>query len=254
MKGTCKLCEKESTLLKTSHILPDFIFRDLNLYSSEHRIDLLKIKKSPSLNFQHSDRPTGEYEKGILCSSCDNNILGGYESYAKKAMFGGELQEQECPMFKNYIDRENNEYLHVERISYVKFKLFMLSLLWRMSISSRPMFSQVNLNCEINESLRNMVLTGHPGKVNDFPIYGMTYLNDKSIPNDIVGQPYITEVKGFTIIRILIGGIFLAFHISVGVQSEIAISDLVLNDKNEWNVFYIKEGEGWDYFFKHMSL
>lgn len=254
MEGICKLCGINTILLNESHILPDFIYRDLKMYDNNHRMHRIIVKKPALPDIKSKTLPTGEYEGGILCSNCDNIIIGGYETYAKKAMFGGELPVNESPIIQNYFNSQNIKYSHCQNIDYKKFKLFLLSILWRMCISSRPMFSQVVMESEDQEKLRLMVLSGDPGKINVFPIYGMTYLNDKSMPRDIIGQPFRAEVRGFTIIRILIGGIFLLFHLSLGFQDESKIRDLVLNDKNEWNLFHIEIGKGWDFFFKHASM
>jgi hypothetical protein len=254
MEGICKLCGIKTTLLKESHILPDFIYRDLKMYNNDHIMHRIVVKKPTVPENKTRTLPTGEYEGGILCSNCDNVIIGSYETYAKKAMFGGELPVKESPIIQNFFTQQNIKYSHCQNIDYRKFKLFLLSILWRMCISSRPMFSQVEMGSKLKEKLRIMILAGDPGKINDFPIYAMTFLNDKSMPRDIIGQPFRAEVKGYTIIRILIGGIFLLFHLSTGIQDENKISNLVLNDKNEWNLFHIEIGQGWDFFFKHASM
>ncbi len=116
------------------------------------------------------------------------------------------------------------------------------------------MFTQVTLSSEYEETLRQMVLNKNPGKINEFPIYAFTYLNDKSMPRDIIGQPFRAEVHGHTVIRILIGGIFIIYHISLEHHDENKIRKMVLNDDGEWNIFHVKIGKGWDFFFKHASI
>ncbi|MCX6247156.1 MAG: hypothetical protein NTW10_05435 [Bacteroidetes bacterium] len=253
MKGICKLCGKSEELLNESHIIPDFIYRDLGIFNENHTLNRLTVKKEKEPIVHSRSIPSSEYEAGILCSKCDNEIIGGYENYAKKAMFGGALPSDESPIVTDYVTPQNIKYSQAVGISYPKFKLFLLSILWRMAISSRPIFYQVELSDEIKEKLRLMILNDDPGDLNEFPIYGMTYLNDPSMPRDIIGQPFRAEVDGNTIIRILLGGIFILYHISIGFHDENRIENLVLNKKNEWKLFHIEVGKGWEFFFKHAS-
>jgi len=254
MEGICRLCGKTTILLKESHIIPDFIYRDLKIFDHKHMHKRIEAQKESIIKLKVKELPSGEYEGGILCKKCDNEYFGSLESYAKKFMFGKNLPAHEGPLCKNYINHQGIEFTHCERFDYKKVKLFFLSILWRMTISTRPMFAQVVLPGNYEESLRKLLLDNNPGRINDFPIYGFTYLNDRTMPKDIIGQPFRAEVKGYCVIRMLIGGIFLLFHISQGFHDEEKIRSSVLNDSNEWNIFHIKKGKGWDFFFKHASI
>lgn len=77
----CKLCLHEKRLLKKSHIIPDFMYREL--FNEKHRLIWFR---SDSLKAAR-DVPSGEYEPNILCESCDNKVIGSLEDYAKKVLF-----------------------------------------------------------------------------------------------------------------------------------------------------------------------
>ncbi len=97
--AVCKLCLKDKQLIKRSHILPEFMYG--RLYDETHKF----FKFSPNQRAKgegYTQRPSsGEYEGGLLCSTCENEVLSQYELYAKKAIYGGELPENESPVVDN---------------------------------------------------------------------------------------------------------------------------------------------------------
>lgn len=69
----CRLCLQEKELINNSHIIPDFLYRDL--YDEKHtmiRTDGLDLKSARRIQ-------TGEKEGGILCKECDNEIIGSLD-------------------------------------------------------------------------------------------------------------------------------------------------------------------------------
>ena len=144
----CQLCLREKQLIKKSHIIPDFIYE--SLYNSEHKLIRFNPFDLSNGNKNKTYLPTGEYEGGLLCADCDNRILGGYENYASKVLKGG-LSSSNVPQIKQYRSTEGTEFTEIKNIDYCKFKLFLLSILWRGHISTRPMFNEINIgtNAEI---------------------------------------------------------------------------------------------------------
>ena len=245
--GQCKLCRQEKELLKRSHIIPDFMYQEL--YNEHHQInsfnplDMLAGKgyvKRPS---------SGEYEGGLLCSTCDTNVIGLYESYASKASYGGLLHQNESPTCQNYINYEGISFTHCENINYQKFKLFLLSILWRASISSRPMFSNISLG-DNEEIIRKMLLAGAPGKNFDYPIFIMTHRTDESIPKDLIGHPQkIVTKNGLTYFIFMITGMLYCFYLNIeGVDLPKYVLDNTIKDTNEMNIIHLPKGTAWDFF------
>jgi hypothetical protein len=155
-KGVCKLCLQEKLLLKKSHIIPDFMYRDGKIYHDDHTIHLIDFGKSLEGKVVSSGiQRSGEYEGNILCRECDGGIIKDYEEYAKKVLFGGNLNK--VPIYS----RSQNEVL-IRNIDYAKFKLFFLSILWRAGISRRPFFKEITIESEKEEELREMILSGNP--------------------------------------------------------------------------------------------
>jgi len=75
----CNLCQQDKKLIKKSHIIPDFLYRNSGVYNEKHQIHTISTQK-----FAKDGRfnlvPTGAYEGGILCKECDNDLFGSLET------------------------------------------------------------------------------------------------------------------------------------------------------------------------------
>jgi len=94
MVGTCKLCLQSKTLIKKSHIIPDFIFRESNLYDHKHKllsIDLFEFLSTGKVTLISQNQKSADYEKHILCANCDGDIIGKYESYVRELFFADKI-------------------------------------------------------------------------------------------------------------------------------------------------------------------
>ena len=146
----CKLCLLAKPLLNKSHIIPDFMYQEL--FDKDHKIYRLKTSNTD----KYSKVPTGEYDQNILCAECDNVRIGQFEHYASKVLYGGKLAVSEFPTFINQVNPHGMKYTYCQNINYKKFKLFLLSILWRASISKRDFFSSVSLGPH-EEIIRQMI-------------------------------------------------------------------------------------------------
>ena len=144
----CKLCLADKQLQRESHIIPQFMHDQL--LSGEgyfHKIKRDTFKKYTSgrtiKKFQ-----TGEYDRDILCAKCENDVLcQRYEDYAAKVyqLIDHKLESFQDIEIGQYTNENGMGGKIINRINYPKFKLFLLSILWRASISKRVFFGEVKL-------------------------------------------------------------------------------------------------------------
>jgi len=243
--GKCNLCLQEKQLITKSHIIPDFMYQDL--FDDKHKMLSFNPYERAKGEGYIKKPSTGEYEGEILCADCDNSILGSYEDYASKAIYGGQLHANECPTFTNYKNQAGIEFTLCKNLNYQKFKIFLLSILWRASISSRKFFSDISLGPH-EEIIRKMIFVGNASEVDNYPIFMMTYINDKSMPRDFVSQPQKRKTKdGFTTYIFFIGGLIYFFYVN---SENHKIPDYILSETikktNEANIIHIPPGQGWD--------
>ena len=207
----CNLCLKEVPLIKKSHIIPDFMYK--GLFDEKHFIALVNLD-----NMEISSRkPDGIYEKKILCAKCDNEIIGAYESYASKILFGGNFSERQKPIYK-IAEEPRGKRVHVENIDYKKFKLFLISMIWRGHLSDNVFFKQIKLG-KYAEIARKMILNGNPLDEDDFETMIFFYEKDLTLTKTLVPARKFRMQSNICYL-IHIQGVSIVYRISKGRKLE----------------------------------
>jgi hypothetical protein len=144
--GVCRLCFAEGEL-KHSHILPEFLYKPL--YDGKHRMLALKAEKA-------SKKPVDLLQKGLreflLCLECENR-LSRLETYASSQLSA----------LPDTSRMPGGEVVRHSGVDYSRFKLFQVSLLWRVGVSKHPTFQEVDLGPH-EPRLRQMILDQDPGE------------------------------------------------------------------------------------------
>ena len=228
MKGICKLCGEEKTLCKQSHIIPNFMYKDL--FDKKNQIH--KIQSQKGKLEQRGVCQTGEFESSILCLNCDNRILGKLERYASLILYDGNPK-----VIENRKDPDGTKYTYCAELDYTQFKLFLLSILWRSSISSRPIFQEVNLGPH-EKNIRRMLLENDPGDQMEYPCLIMTYRNLDEFPNDAVAQPSQARLNGGYVYKFLISGMIYIYYISKHIIPN-HLKDCAINRIGELKIIHL---------------
>ncbi|MBU1055594.1 MAG: hypothetical protein KKC46_17490 [Proteobacteria bacterium] len=151
-------------------------------------------------------RRKGVYEK-LLCKKCEE-IIQEYEDYGKFILYDDA---------KPTIGATPKPYTN-EKYDYRLFKLFVLSLLWRASISTQNSFKFVSLG-KYEEELRVMLLNGLETPINNYPIcMYQTHIN-KNPSNGVFMEIYPSKSKydGRTVYQFIADGVF--FFVGVRFHS-----------------------------------
>jgi len=228
----CKLCLQEKDLLKRSHIIPNFMYKEL--FDEKHILVKIDLSTNKDDLVQ-----SGEYEANILCKDCDNSILGGLENYANNVLYGGNIKGISMV---NEINKHNVSYTKCSGIDYKKFKLFLLSIIWRSSISSKNFYNFVDLG-PYEEIIRKMIIDNDPQRQIDFPCIICSYRHNKGLPYQVVSQPRkFRNNKGKTQYSILIGGILYIFIIAQNYVDDV-VKEAVINENGEIKILHIESDQ-----------
>lgn len=158
----CRLCERQKKLIE-AHVIPRCLHAPLKTTNP-----MLTLSKDPSVHPRGSH--TGEYDTSILCAECDN-VLGQWDDYAC------DLLIYKVPEQKVQTRPNGQQYYFLRDYHYAQFKIFFLSVLWRMSISTRPMFQTVSLG-PFESQLRQKLLHEDPGGAEDFAVFIYRYVDE----------------------------------------------------------------------------
>jgi hypothetical protein len=187
----CRLCRKEPANIQ-SHVLPEFLYKEV--YDKKHRA--LKITSEPidgEIVIQKGERDP------LLGSNCER-LFSKWETFAASIIRN----------IHNQPIQKSGNYKIIAPIDYDKFKLFQLSILWRMSVSQIQMFNNVNIGTDIEEKLRIMLLSSNPGESYEFGCIILLVKNSSKLPK-IIFSPINDNFFGETCIRLQTGDIFWYF-------------------------------------------
>jgi hypothetical protein len=151
----CRFCEKDKTLIK-AHIIAQCLHEPILDPSGPMMI----ISKDP--NSYPKKTPTGEYDTEILCAECDGKF-SPWERYTANLLITSGAYER----YKEA--KANEDFYTIEKYDYSSLKLCLLSILWKMSVST-SLFKDVRLG-PFEAKIRQMLQDRNPGLGHEFPIY-----------------------------------------------------------------------------------
>ncbi len=193
----CKLCLQKKKLVK-SHIIPEFFYKPV-YEKGLHRLNVFST---------NPDEKDIYLQKGIreklLCNNCEK-LLSKFEDYTYRTI-------NNTP--EKQISLQSDE-MHISGIDYTKFKLCLLSILWRASVSQQDFFSDIKLGPH-EEKIRKMILYENPKKINDYGFLTIGLLDDNNkLLNSLISQPYMAkDPDGFRCFFFMFGGFRWIFIIS----------------------------------------
>lgn len=154
-KGVCKLCNQVKELAK-AHIVP----RSFSLKAKGSSKNLLEARSNDTKDVK--DWQNGIWDDGILCAACDNGF-SEWDDYGFKTL-GDPPGNDALP--KN--DAEVQTFV-LKDLNYEFLKLFVLSVLWKASVTSQPFFSRIKLGI-YEEQIANVLRTRKAGAYDQFPV------------------------------------------------------------------------------------
>lgn len=165
------------------------------------------------------------------------------KDYSRKLIYGKSLPENLAPKGKQVKSKDGSITTKFENVDYKKFKLFLLSILWRASISSNSLFKDVQLG-DHEDKLRKMIFNGDPGDVNDYPILIMSLTNKKSLMEDLIVQPTcFQKEEGVNIYKFVINGYIYFFYVSSDISKiPRLVLDSTIMESNKMNIIQIPSG------------
>ena len=195
----CKLCSKTAKLLRKSHVIPKFMYNGI-----QDELNRMIVADFNSLDAKPKFQQSGYSDKYVLCAKCDNELIGKLERYIALVLFGGRSAEQLA--FENGVGPDGIKSIIIKNIDYARFKLCLLSILWRAHISPNKFFKNVDLN-ENAEPIRQMLLTNDPKDDIEYKISMVAVKNHEGLLR-MVFDPAIVQIGNGYVAIFFINGIF----------------------------------------------
>jgi len=182
--------------LCNSHVIPEFFFS--HLYDETHRYYAISNAEGQStLLLQKGVR------EQLLCKDCESQF-SSYEGHAKCALYDGTGIKVE----------DLGSGFRLSGIDYLKFKLFLMSLLWRLGITTLPYFRGVSLGQRHQERLRTMLASGNAGEPWEYGCIITRLEHEGALFRDLISPPIWNKIEGHRVYRLAIAGFLFAYFVS----------------------------------------
>jgi hypothetical protein len=160
----CTFCKRDFPKLIKAHIIPRSFFKDVR-GESKYTVLIHASEKGTKKDFKQA----GIYDSDILCEACEA-IFSKYDSHGYR-VFSEVFKRQQI-----YYDAQGIPCaLLFQNLEYKLFKLFVLGMLWRASVSCLSFFYNVKLGPH-EDIINRMIAEGDPGGLEDYPFCCITPL------------------------------------------------------------------------------
>ncbi|MCG3737834.1 hypothetical protein ACXHQT_16555 [Vibrio cincinnatiensis] len=133
----CRLCG-ENEVLQKSHIIPKSYFKSLKKGNGQ----LVSVTSDDTTI---PKKINSDPKEELLCRTCEQFLSDNYEKYGTR-------------LFKNsHGVKKTRKYIEFNGFKYTEYYLFLISILWRASISSLEEFSNVQLQKQIESILARSI-------------------------------------------------------------------------------------------------
>lgn len=156
----------------------------------------------------------------LLCSTCAEKIAV-WDEYGRRVMLA--LPEDLVGLTGRGLKFEAD---------YGHLRLWLLSLLWRMSIAKGPAWLDVDLANDAN-GVRELLVRGDPGALGQYPVGCVLPSFDGQHLHGFSFQPDCVEQASGRLVRAAFGGVLFFFSIREGAKGD------------ELDPFYIRPDEAW---------
>jgi hypothetical protein len=226
MISECKLCGKVTKLCR-SHIIPEFLYR--NIYDKSPKKFWVLVSSIAGKKRAQMQKGIREY---LLCEKCENKI-SVYERYAERILYA---QNRNSPVKLIRSSSSNNMTFHeFEGFDYRTFRLFLLSLLWRILISKEN-YDTDYIDNSVQAYLKSAIQGEDPLNENDFCcfIQMMVHRDGSPFGHTILG-PFQTSYHEKDVLNILIDSFLFSFIIGQ-IELPTEINSHILNNQGKMTI------------------
>jgi hypothetical protein len=208
MKGLCKLCQNEKEL-RQSHVVPEFMYQ--NVYDkSPKRYYHLDIDQEAQAQSKSKILQKGVREY-LLCDECEGK-LSKWERYTAN-FFYAKTTGNTAYLKEKILTADGYDIYVWANVDYDSFKLFMMSLLWRLFISKG--YATPEVVPGVMEKLRLAILNEDPLAYDNYGcLLQVLYYPDGKKAGKIILAPYVTKSASGDIINIFIDGFLFSFYLN----------------------------------------
>ena len=161
------------------------------------------------------------------------------------------MKPEIAPKCKDFINPDDGaEYSICKNIDYHKMKLFLLSLLWRASITTRTTFREVDIGSKHEEKIRKMLYEKITPLEFEYPIVITSFMRTENKLENLIIQPKrIRTASGLNGYAFLIDSLQFIFYVnSVNHKLPEYILNSTIKESGELTTLHLPKRSEIEYF------
>ena len=167
------------------------------------------------------------WKEHLLCRDCEGRI-GKWEKIVseelrgkRRAMAAWRIVHDESPIWlPPMAQRPPLEMLEAVDCDYRAWRLFLLSLLWKMAKAKHDAFKPVRLSEEDTATIQGMLVRGEPGEPMDYPCWMYILALEGKPMKAFVSAPHETRFERHVAFELAFGGLGWLYIVGKAVKSE----------------------------------
>ena len=185
----CRGCGEREASSK-SHIVPKSFFRNMD----DGAGSLVEI--STKAGHFKKRRPVGYYDRTILCRECEK-VFGSHDDFGQSVLI------RRAPEFSPIVDGSKPVGFQLNDVDGERFKRFLVSVLWRASVSTLPQFSMAGIG---PHEVRARAISWNESfsSRDEFAFIGMRYFENEL--SDVMLNPHPVRNAGINFMCLYIPG------------------------------------------------
>src|SRR5713101_4448086 len=196
MVGKCLFCLSEGVKLVKAHIIPRSFF-EVTRGSGKYAVGFVLTKETVETPYEQA----GLHDEGILGECCEPKFTE-WDTYGFE-----NLREQTILAHRALPDAGSDRpgAFKIRNLDYDTFSLFILSVLWRASVSTHLFFSNVDLGPKA-ESIRQLLLARRAPDPDSYSIILATTRDEKY--RKVIPRPERGRMKNVNFYRLYFPDVF----------------------------------------------
>ncbi len=177
------------------------------MYDPKHRFHVISTDPGQAAEYEQKG-----LREPLLCDRCEGQF-SRYEGHANEALFGSKSVATPLP---GGLGR-------TLKVDYRMFRLFVLSLIWRMGESRLEMFARVNLGPHA-EIIRQALLAEDPMTADRYPFFVHALTMGGQFREDMILEPDFFRIDHYRGYRLIVHGLlFVVFVSNQGPPAELEV-------------------------------
>jgi len=236
----CRFCNRNKPALAKAHVIPRSFFKIVR-GQAKHSTEMRVTRNAMKATY----RQAGHYDGDILCKECEQKF-SPYDAHGH-SVFTNVFKEPNI-----YRDAAGFECAYLlPDVDFLLLKLFVLSVLWRASVSRLFFYSKVDLGARHEAKIKSLIANGTIDDSDDYQ-FVCSHHKDHPYPNVIL-PPLSQKIGGINYVHLSLPNVQLLVKVDKRPMPDVFRKIMVTPNPPHYMVLFPFRGSSSQDYFEGMK-